>query len=464
MTTKASDTPSRRMDTARIVFRAIREDRPWRKGEARVFPSHEYIETHFTSFWNLLSYDAIALGSLDVEFGALNRTPRQLLRVTERLFNANLPLQRNRLHAQLHTLITRIFENIADQDQIEILRSCYVHSKSLRIVADDLDLIITDPIPMFLFDQGTTSATQGETHAGSFGIALAKAMPTRHGLLFLLLGGIGAGKTTFIRRYQRTVGAELLNDRAIWFHVDFLGAPTELSEMEGFVWRTIVEQLRTRYARPHLETRRNIKKAFGTNIKAIEHTGLRGLRPGTDEYETALSPFLAKWQDDLTDYVPKLLSVGRSERDVEVVIFVDNVDQLSPEYQAQIFLLSQRVTRSIGCITIVALREESYYTANTQRTLTAYTSRKFHIASPRFRQLIGSRIRFALRSLGGLGGVIGRLFIPELRSEFDKERDWIERRLRENREKMRDDFSVATVGDIVGATTQGLLFDSEDDE
>ena len=598
---------------------------------------------------------------------------------------------------------------------------------------------------MFLFDQGTTSATQGETHAGSFGIALAKAMPTRHGLLFLLLGGIGAGKTTFIRRYQRTVGAELLNDRAIWFHVDFLGAPTELSEMEGFVWRTIVEQLRTRYARPHLETRRNIKKAFGTNIKAIEHTGLRGLRPGTDEYETALSPFLAKWQDDLTDYVPKLLSVGRSERDVEVVIFVDNVDQLSPEYQAQIFLLSQRVTRSIGCITIVALREESYYTANTQRTLTAYTSRKFHIASPRFRQLIGSRIRFALRSLsdeearssitpeginfdttsiatflkivefsifeqnrniarfveslcfgnmrmalemfttflvsgatdvdkmlsiyrregayfvafhefvksimlgdrkyykesespvmnlfdcgadrnsshftalrilalllsrrgessregqgyfevaqivalfddvfdnrgdvirtldrlvyrqlieantrstdsivgashvrvtsggwyysrylaglfayldlvlqdtpiddpeieeelrnsvfrvdnladreadkinrmaerfkrvdrfleylaqqeerehreddvGGLGGVIGRLFIPELRSEFDKERDWIERRLRENREKMRDDFSVATVGDIVGATTQGLLFDSEDDE
>lgn len=382
-----------------IVFRAIREDLPWRKGRARLFRSLEYIEEQFTDFWNLLSYDAICAGSLDAEFGAPNRQPRRLDRVTQRLFNADLPLQRNRLHAQLHPLITRIFENIADQDQIEILQGCYVYSQSLRIVAEDLNLIITDAIPQFLRDQDTQPIRQGEDNAGDFGIALAEAMPTKHGQLFVLLGGIGAGKTTFIRRYQRTVGASLLNARAIWFHVDFLGAPTDLSEMEDFVWSTVVDQLRTRYKSPHLETRRNIKRALATNINAIRHTGLRGLQPGTDAYERALSPFLARWQDKLSDYVPKLLSVGRTQRAVEIVIFIDNVDQLSPAYQAQIFLLSQRITRSIGCITVVTLREESYYTANTKRTLTAYTSRKFHIASPRFRRLIGNRIKFALRSL-----------------------------------------------------------------
>ena len=71
--------------------------------------------------------------------------------------------------------------------------------------------------------------------------------------------------------------------------------------MEAFVWRTVIEQLRTRYATPYLETRRNIKKAFATHITAIKHTALRGLRPGTNEYEDALSPFLAKWQDNLPD-------------------------------------------------------------------------------------------------------------------------------------------------------------------
>lgn len=382
-----------------IVFRAISEEKPWRKGSARVFTSFDDIVANFTDFWNLLSYPAIARGSLDDEFGAPNRTPRQLLRVLERLFNADLPLQRNRLHAQLHPLLSAVFENIADQDTIDILQSCYVHSNSLRIVADDLNVIITDAIPQFLLDQGARPASQSDIGGGRFGIALANAMPTRHGQLFLLLGGIGSGKTTFIKRYQRTVGAPLLNRNSLWFHVDFLEAPPDVSEMESFVWTTVLKQLRTRYTSPHLETRRNIKHAFADKIVAIEHTGLRGLRAGSDLYENALSPFLARWQEGVAEYVPALLSVGREARGVEIVVFIDNVDQLSPLYQGQIFLLAQRITRSIGSITVVSLREESYYAANLQRTLTAYTNRKFHIASPRFRKLIGNRLRFALKSL-----------------------------------------------------------------
>jgi len=81
------------------------------------------------------------------------------------------------------------------------------------------------------------------------------------------------------------------------------------------------------------------------------------------------------------------------------VLFIDNVDQLAPEYQAQIFLLAQRVTRIVGCITVVALREESYYTASIQNTFTAYSSRKFHIASPHFRGMIGNRIEYSIRML-----------------------------------------------------------------
>jgi hypothetical protein len=93
------------------------------------------------------------------------------------------------------------------------------------------------------------------------------------------------------------------------------------------------------------------------------------------------------------------LRICKPKQELNVVFFIDNVDQLSPAYQAQIFLLAQRITRIAGSITIVALREESYYTASIQKTFTAYTNRKFHIASPRFSRLIGNRIGFALRVL-----------------------------------------------------------------
>jgi hypothetical protein len=382
-----------------IVFRAIREDMPWREGSARIFPSADYIEGHFTEFWNLLSFGAIQNGSLDEELGASVRYPRQLHRVINKLFNADVPLQRNRLHAQLHRIIETTFEDIADQDPVEILQSCYVHARSLKIVARDLDAVIVDAIPRFLKEEGTEEIVQTATTAGRFGNAIEGALSRHSGQLYLLLGGIGSGKTTFIKRYQRAVGTPVLEGRSLWFHLDFLEAPVDPRDLEVFAWRGVLDQLRTKYHALNIETRRNIKRAFADNIEALSQTTLRPHLTYAGGLDTAISPYLEKWQADSADYVPRLLRVAWSDRNLQTILFIDNVDQLAPAYQAQVFLLAQRVTRSIGAITILALREESYYTASLQKTLTAYTNRKFHIASPRFRRMIDSRIRFALSVL-----------------------------------------------------------------
>lgn len=384
-----------------IVFRAIREDIPWREGTARIFPTLEFIIDNFTDFWNLLSYDAICAGSLDGEFGSPLRPGRNLYRVIDRLFNADLPLQRNRLHAQLHPLIKTVFEDIAEQDHVEVLQSCYVHSKSLLIVAQDIDCVITDAIPHFLKKEGTEQLVPNRHDAGSFGTALSAALRSDKGQLFLLLGGIGSGKSTFLKRYQKTVGKEALKANTFWFYIDFLEAPLSADKLEHYVWSTVLDQIRSRYGSSDIEVRTNIKKAFEDKIALLTETLLRPLHPSSRDFEKALSPHLDEWQKDTTSYVPRLLKVATMLHEKKIVLFIDNVDQLSPPYQASIFLLAQRVTRLIGSITIVALREESYYAASVQKTFTAYTNRKFHIASPHFRRLIGSRIHFAIDLLKG---------------------------------------------------------------
>jgi hypothetical protein len=378
-----------------IVFRAIREDMPWREGHARVFPSLDYVESHFTDFWNLLSFEAVQRGSLDEEFGSSSRVSRKLNRVLDRLFNADLPLQRNRLHVQLRPIIQTIFEDIASQDPLEILQSCYVYAASLKIVAEDLDTVIRDTIPAFLRKEGTEQVIQTADDAGTFGTAVRDALTHRAGQLYLVLGGIGCGKTTFMRRYQRAVGKSVLEDRTLWFHLDFLEAPPEPSTLESFAWKGVLEQLRTRYHEKAFETRKYIKRTFADKIEIAAQT-LRAYSLPAGGFDKVISPYLEKWQGETTDYVPRLLRVIWNDRQVNLVIFMDNVDQLSPAYQAQVFLLAERITRNIGSITVLALREESYYTASLQKRLTAYTSRKFHIASPRFRKMIGARIRFAL--------------------------------------------------------------------
>lgn len=379
-----------------IVFRAVRDDIPWRGGYARVFPSLENIEEHFTKFWNLLSYSAICAGSLQAEFGTSLLPSRELHRVSARLFNSDLPLERNRLHAQLGPIVKTFFDEIGDLEQVKILQDCYVHSGSLRIVADDLNLVITDTVPKLLKDQGTTQIDQTLESTGKWGRAFAEALGKAAGELFLLLGGIGSGKTTFLKRYQRTVGASLLGEHTYWFHVPFLGPPLDPSKIEDYLCDEIQKQLRARYSDRNLERREVLKMTFQGEISALNETVLNGMPRTGREYEEALSPHLRRWQEAIASYISKLLRTIRDFEGKSIVLFIDNVDQLSPAYQQQIFLVAQSLTRQIGSVTVVALREESYYTANTQRTFSAYATRKFHVASPRFRRLIGSRIHLAL--------------------------------------------------------------------
>jgi hypothetical protein len=153
-----------------------------------------------------------------------------------------------------------------------------------------------------------------------------------------------------------------------------------------------------------VERRKNVKGLFKEPLKNLERTALRGIRKHTEEYEQAIGPHLLRWQEDLADYVPRLLRFACVLHKRTVVLLIDNVDQLAPDYQAQIFLLAQRITRLAASVTMIALREESYYASSIQNAFTAYTSHKFHIASPHFRAMIQNRIEYAIRALESRDG------------------------------------------------------------
>ena len=163
------------------------------KAEPRVFTSLEDVAQNFAPFWNLLAYQQVASGSLADAFSLTLKVSRRLDRVNQRLYNADVPLLRNHLNNPLRPLISLIFEDIADQAQLEVLQSCYVHTGSLKVVANDLDNILTESIPRFLAKEGTR--TVGTDHAeGGFDRSLAKSVGSNSGKLHLLLGGIGSGE------------------------------------------------------------------------------------------------------------------------------------------------------------------------------------------------------------------------------------------------------------------------------
>lgn len=263
-----------------IVFRAIRDDMAWRKGEARVFTSIDDICTRFNDFYNLLSYEAVAAGSLQEAFIPSLRASRTLLRVVDALFNADLPLQRNRINGALQPWIKLIFDDIADQEALDVLQECYVHTGSLRRIANEFGCLFAELIPKFLYDQGARSVgTPADAHG--FEGTFFRALRVTKGDLFLLLGGIGSGKTTFLKRYVRDVGSKILGEHTLWFAIDFFSAPLNPSELEGFVWRSILDSIRSRYKDLDLERRRHLHDVFADEISALRTTVLENVEAGS---------------------------------------------------------------------------------------------------------------------------------------------------------------------------------------
>jgi hypothetical protein len=379
-----------------IVFRALREDMPWKNGNAVVFATIKEIADNFIEFWNLLSYSSICNGSLESQFSSGVSSNKEYTRVLNHLMQPDTPLLRNSLHTELHPIITNFFEDITDPNALETLEQCYVYYTSINTVSNDINFVIEDTVPHFLKNERTINILQGPNHVGYFGRDVSDAFAKQTGQLFLLLGGIGAGKTTFQKRYQLTVGKNVLEQNSLWFSLNFLHPP-QLQELDKFVWESLLVQLREKYGAGTLETRKNIKRIFKEEIEALKLTALHGISENSPQFDNVLSPYLGLWQTDLSKYVPKLLSLAKPKKGLTVVLFFDNVDQLSPEFQKEIFLLAQRITERVKSITIIALREESYYSATVQKVFTAYINRRFHIASPPFRKMIDLRIRFVLK-------------------------------------------------------------------
>jgi hypothetical protein len=132
-----------------VVFRAIVDGAPWRAGEAIVFASPKALEDDFTTFWNLLSYEAVRAGKLDESFRSSAAVSRAYHRPISRIINADSTYSRNPINTALRPFVEKYFGDIAAQDEIEVLEHCYIHSQPLLVIDKDLSMIIQDRIPRF---------------------------------------------------------------------------------------------------------------------------------------------------------------------------------------------------------------------------------------------------------------------------------------------------------------------------
>jgi hypothetical protein len=372
-----------------IIFRGITDGSRWKSGTAIVFNDLKTIESNFVEFLNLLSYDAVKDGLLDEAFRAGNTTNREFHRPIAGIVDRDATYGRNSFNVGLRPYVERFFGDIASQNAVQILEKCYVKSTPIQVIDSDLKIQIRDSIPRFA--EGTMPI-EAITDDAKFGNDIKDAIEKSqsHPHVVLVMGGIGSGKTTFLKRFFSIVAPEYTSESSPVLHVyiDFLGSPDQLDRLFKFLWTKMADALRA--ANPLLNVRSNLEIIFERELAV-----LRSIYTSTpDALEMRIQDELLKLSQDTEKFSKAALRFIVSLGRLPLIIF-DNVDQLATEIQIPIYTIAQNLAIDLKCMSIVGLREESYCTAQMQRHLTAYTIRPYHLASPRFRELIEARIDLA---------------------------------------------------------------------
>jgi KaiC/GvpD/RAD55 family RecA-like ATPase len=352
-----------------IIFESFRRCGKWRDSLCVVFSSLQDILNNFPLFFNILSKEAVIAGSFRKHLDE-KVVPVEFKRPLEFIHNESAVCERNILAGRLTPIISYIFKDITDDQQLEVLKRCYVAQKQMH-GTDQVLRSSFDRLPYYAKNYDINWFRESESEAGEFqlnfekcGEFLKKEAPT--GSLIMLLGGIGAGKTTFVHHFFKVVMEERKD--ILWFYVDFGVSPPELEKIEGFIYESIVANYRKRY----MKTLEDYLKSVG--IQTVVPTS-----------------------ECLLVFFSMLRFKGYT-----VAVVLDNVDQhsyTSPKYQERVFEHSQDFANRFKTILLLTLREESFFRSTRSGVLDAYHIPKFHIESPNFEELIRKRINYAVEYL-----------------------------------------------------------------
>jgi hypothetical protein len=208
------------------------------------------------------------------------------------------------------------------------------------------------------------------------------------------MGGIGCGKSTYLRLFFNKFKRESVAGRSHVIFLDYLGYSSNLSTLRDFTFTKIANDIKSQ---PGVVARDVLELMYRDEIQILKTTKLYGI---TDEARLSeeIGNFLYEELRNPDSFSQKALSSLLIARVLPILVF-DNVDQLPLEIQIEIFSMAQYFSRQIGCLSVLALREESYCTARMQKVFTAYTLNKYHLSSPSLKKLIEVRINMALKKL-----------------------------------------------------------------
>ncbi|MGI8857166.1 MAG: hypothetical protein ACR2JW_15585 [Thermomicrobiales bacterium] len=382
-----------------VSFIGARNDGlPPLEGRALVFASLEKMVENFLQLWQALSRHGIEEKNLARRLigGTLPAIPPKL--------SASLAYypgtkNRNIYQANLQTVSEVVLEDIARAPEIErqFLEDCYCRSGALSQYSMlSRELLEARYAALFDTESPGPAVIPATNRDGLHADLLSEGLSRRP---ILLIGDVGAGKTTFIRNLM-VIDAPHVFAAAISLYIDF-GSQATLTRLQDFVVEELIRQLRDAHG-VDVEENGFVRAVYHGQLLRFSK-GIYGSLKETNpvRYQEEELKFLEGKVTDRAQYIKDALQHIAYGRSKQVVIVLDNADQREEEIQQQVFLIAQEMAAQWPALVFFALRPETFHRSMSSGALSGYHPKAFTISPPRMDLVIERRLRFALRITSG---------------------------------------------------------------
>lgn len=385
-----------------IVFPATRTDQvSFANSSAIIFPTlKSALEEDFAEFFELLSRDAVINGSLENEL--LGRLEDQVEeRRLNRFFSQGFTkIKRRNIYPLIEDAIDTSFsENIVNADA-ELLERLYVRTPDRTRFDKRIRMHIQKKESLF-----QSSPIRPLRERAGINDLIANAAARAKPVAVLVLGQVGAGKTTFLE-FTRKVGAADIfkldpgKPYPHWIYIDFRKFDRS-GDALAFLHQSVRDHISNDLFLSDYE--RCLKHAYRNEIDALFRGPLFLLQDDEGERKRRVSDLLASDYDKAGPYVTKVISYAADRSAVFLVI--DNVDQFEDEgTESKIFGAAMSFAQSVNCNLICSMRETTFVRHKNSATFDAFDFDPVSIDPPMVQAVLSKRFFVARQLLQGKSG------------------------------------------------------------
>jgi len=377
-----------------IVFRGSRlgDGHNTRDGMAFVFPSLIAIDEQFALFYDLLSRDSASTFAYRPRFREAEGHPIRTSVFQKSMRHAGSARQMiaRPLSNDIDKIMGTYFQRLTGEEDPGMLEDCFVETNESHHADQQIARIadsIIDRIKQLDTGQGKALAQLVERVSKS----------GRHEFV-LIVGTKGAGKTTFITRFFRSVLDKKLLAASVVLRVDLRDNPGDNDSVVNWLDQKLIEVAEAQLFDDGQPSFLEIQGMFYDEYRRLRKGSWAALYASDETHASFHMKFGEMVEDmrrtDKHQYLRGLLRHVVTNRQHLPILVFDNADHFDISFQQSVYQYARSLYEAEVCLVIMPITDRTSWQLSKYGALQSFEHESFFLPAPRTEDIIRKRIDF----------------------------------------------------------------------